>query len=54
MTTLESITNDTSRTPHERDLARILILATSLLEKGDITRAQNILDIYLDGIKLAK
>ena len=47
--TNKEIAEDTSRSPRERDLARILDIAGQLLAKDDFDRAQAILKIYLLG-----
>jgi hypothetical protein len=47
--TNKEIAEDTSRSPRERDLARILDVAGQLLAKDDFDRAQAILKIYLLG-----
>ena len=43
----KEIANDTSRTPKERDLARILGIAEVLLAREMFESAQSILRIYL-------
>ena len=48
---LTVIANDTGRTPRERDLARILQLATLLLQKGESEKSIDILRIYLSELK---
>jgi len=45
--TLKEISEDTSRTPKERDLARILGMAEILLAREKFESAQIILKIYL-------
>jgi len=54
MNQLQTIADDTLRTPAERDLARILNLATLLLEKGDINKSKDILKIYLGALENQK
>ena len=44
----KEIANDTSRTPKERDLARILGIAEVLLAREMFESAQSILRIYLE------
>jgi hypothetical protein len=44
---LDEIANDTSRSPMERDLARILQLSTLLLLEKDFNSAKRILEIYV-------
>jgi hypothetical protein len=46
--TLKEISEDTGRTPKERDLARILGMAEILLAREKFESAQNILKIYLE------
>ncbi len=46
--TLKEISEDTGRTPKERDLARILGMVEILLAKEKFESAQNILKIYLE------
>jgi 7,8-dihydro-6-hydroxymethylpterin-pyrophosphokinase len=46
--TLKEISEDTGRTPKERDLARILDIAEILLAREKFESAQNILKIYLE------
>jgi hypothetical protein len=46
--TNKEIVEDTSRTPKERDLARILGMAEILLAREKFESAQNILKIYLE------
>jgi len=48
---LNRIANDTVRTPNERDLARVMVIATLLLEKGDLISARHILQITLNELK---
>lgn len=48
---LGRIADDTGRTPRERDLARILQLATLLLQKGESEKSIDILRIYLSELK---
>jgi hypothetical protein len=45
---LKEISEDTGRTPKERDLARILGMAEILLAREKFESAQNILKIYLE------
>jgi hypothetical protein len=44
---LDEIANDTSRSPLERDLARILQLSHLLLLEKDFNSAKRILEIYV-------
>ena len=46
--TLKEISEDTGRTPKERDLARILGMVEILLAREKFESAQNILKIYLE------
>jgi len=46
--TLKEISEDTGRTPKERDLARILGMAEILLAREKFESAQSILKIYLE------
>jgi len=46
--TLKEISEDTSRTPKERDLARILGMVEILLAREKFESAQSILKIYLE------
>lgn len=46
--TLKEISEDTGRTPKERDLARILSMAEILLAREKFESAQSILKIYLE------
>ena len=46
--TLKEISEDTGRTPKERDLAHILGLAEILLAREKFESAQSILKIYLE------
>jgi hypothetical protein len=46
--TNKEISEDTGRTPKERDLARILGMAEILLAREKFESAQNILKIYLE------
>ena len=45
---LLAIADDTSRTPKERDLARILALSVMMLTSGNYEGASNILNIYVE------
>jgi len=45
---LKEISEDTGRTPKERDLARVLGMAEILLAREKFESAQNILKIYLE------
>ncbi len=45
---LLAIADDTSRTPKERDLARILALSAMMLTSGNYEGASNILNIYVE------
>ena len=47
---LEEFADDTSRTPAERDLARILQMSSLLLLRGDKKSAERILEIYLEEV----
>lgn len=47
---LEQIADDTSRTPAERDLARILQISTLLLLRNDLSSAKRILQIYVEEV----
>ena len=51
---LQAIADDTSRTPKERDLARILALSTMMLTSGNFYGASNILKIYVEEINKQK
>ena len=44
---LDEITDDTFRSPAERDLARILQISTLLLLRRDFNSAKRILEIYV-------
>jgi len=46
--TLKEVSEDTGRTPKERDLARVLGMAEILLAREKFESAQNILKIYLE------
>jgi hypothetical protein len=48
MEILKNIAEDTGRSYAERDLARILWIATELLKKGDLISAKGILKIHLE------
>jgi len=45
---LKEISEDTGRTPKERDLARVLGMVEILLAREKFESAQNILKIYLE------
>ena len=45
---LLKIADDTSRTPKERDLARVLALSVMMLTSGNYEGASNILNIYVE------
>lgn len=47
---LDQIADDTSRSPAERDLARILQVATLLLLRNDFSSAKRILEIYIQEV----
>ena len=47
---LEVFADDTSRTPAERDLARILQISSLLLLKGEKESAERILKIYVEEV----
>ena len=47
---LQAIADDTSRSPKERDLARILVLSEMMLTSGNFYGASNILKIYVEEI----
>jgi hypothetical protein len=51
---LEAFADDTSRTPAERDLARILQMSSLLLLRGDKKSAEGILKIYLEEVGKSK
>lgn len=51
MEKLNAISEDTARSPKERDLARILSLAASLLERGDYEMSKNLLKLYLEKLE---
>ena len=46
--TLKEVSEDTGRTPKERDLARVLGMVEILLAREKFESAQNILKIYLE------
>jgi hypothetical protein len=48
--TLDEMADDTSRTPAERDLARILQISTLLLLRKDFNSAKRILEIYVEEV----
>ncbi len=48
--TLDEMADDTSRTPAERDLARILQISTLLLLRKDFNSAKRILEIYVQEV----
>ena len=48
---LQDIANDTGRMPKERDLARIMHIATLLLIKGECKSAKDILKISLQELE---
>lgn len=48
---LKVIAGDTGRMPRERDLARIMWIATGLLEKGEYKSAKDILKISLQELE---
>lgn len=45
---LNRIADNTGNSPHVRDLARVLIIATLLLEKGDLTSAHHVLQVTIN------
>ena len=48
---LSAIANDTSRTPRERDLARVMEVATLLLMKRDFVSAKHILKLSIEELE---
>jgi hypothetical protein len=51
---LQAIADDTSRSPKERDLARILAVSEMMLTSGNFYGASNILKIYVEEINKQK
>ena len=47
---LEQFADDTSHSPAERDLARILQISTLLLLRNDFSSAKRILEIYVEEV----
>lgn len=51
---IQAIADDTSRSPKERDLARILALSGLMLTSGNFCGASNILKIYIEELTKQK
>lgn len=51
---IQAIADDTSKSPKERDLARILALSGLMLTSGNFNGASNILKIYIEELTKQK